>query len=155
MIETYQQEAALKPVEPQDANFAVIGAIYADGVSLLFDNETEPSPKHYKVNAFVVFKAGDRVRIIKDRGTYVVEYPVGNPKTSFAADSATKADSATNATTAVSATKHTGSTLSFFSASSGSTKRSVAELSTSATLAQTIAKLNDLLAALKAYSLIS
>jgi hypothetical protein len=92
VIETYQEQQALERVEPIDAAFATVGAVYADGVSLIFDGATEPSQKHYKVNAFVVFKAGDRVRIIKDSGTYVVEYPVGNPKSSFAADTAASAD---------------------------------------------------------------
>lgn len=142
MIETYQEAAALEATEPQDASFATVGAIYDDGVSLIFDGETEATAKHYKVNAFVVFAAGDRVRIIKDSGTYVVEYPVGNPKTSFAADTAT------------SATKHIGTVLSFFDSASGSTKRNVAALSTSATLSQTITKINDLLTALKAYRLL-
>lgn len=152
MIETYQQEVALKRAEPQDASFATVGEIFADGVSLIFDGEETASTKHYKVNAFVVFHAADRVRIIKDSGTYVVEYPIGNPKTSFAANTAT---SATTATTADKAKAHTGSTLKFFDAASGSVKKSVPDLSTSATLAQTITKLNDLLTALKAYSLLS
>ncbi len=91
MIETYQQAAALEPAEPQEASFATVGAVHADGVTLIFDGQEEATAKHYKVNAFVVFKAGDRVRIIKDSGTYVVEYPVGNPKTAFAADSADNA----------------------------------------------------------------
>lgn len=64
--------------EPE-VNFATIGAVYSDGVTLIFDGETEATTKHYKVNSFVVFAAGDRVRIIRDSGTYVVEYPVGNP----------------------------------------------------------------------------
>lgn len=151
MIETYQQEVALKRAEPQDASFATVGEIFADGVSLIFDGEETASTKHYKVNAFVVFHAADRVRIIKDSGTYVVEYPIGNPKTSFAANTAT---SATTATTADKAKKHTGSTLSFFDGGNAS-RQNVAQLSDSATLAQTITKLNDLLTALKAYSLLS
>lgn len=91
------------PAEPAEANFATVGTIYSDGVTLIFDGESEASAKHYKVNAFVVFKAGNRVRLIKDSGTYVVEYPVGNPKTSFKADSATTATTATSATTATTA----------------------------------------------------
>ena len=77
--------------ETEGATFATVGAVYDDSVSLIFDGEGAPTEKHYKVNAFVVFKANDRVRIIKDSGTYVVEYPVGNPKTSFNANTAWKA----------------------------------------------------------------
>ena len=73
MIETYQQGVALETKEPQDASFATIGEVFADGVSLIFDGEETASTKHYKVNSFVVFNAADRVRIIKDSGTYVVE----------------------------------------------------------------------------------
>lgn len=60
-------------------NFATIGDVYADGVTLIFDGETEPSDKHYLVNTSIVFHAGDRVKIAKDAGTYVCEYVVGAP----------------------------------------------------------------------------
>lgn len=60
-------------------NFATIGDVYADGVSLIFDGATEPSDKHYLVNTSIVFHAGDRVKIAKDAGTYVCEYVVGAP----------------------------------------------------------------------------
>lgn len=121
-----QEPEAQKP----EVNFAVIGTIYSDGVTLIFDGEDDESVKHYKVNSFVVFAAGDRVRIVKDSGTYVVEYPVGNPKTSFTAEnslklggkaasalsvnyatssgSATSANSATSASSATSADKASG-----------------------------------------------
>ena len=64
--------------EPE-VNFATIDEIYSDGVTLIFDGETEPTTKHYKCNSAVVFSAGDRVKVLRDSGTYVVEYPVGNP----------------------------------------------------------------------------
>lgn len=66
--------------EPQAANFATIGDVYEDGVSLIFDGETEESRKHYLVNTSAAFAAGQRVKITKDCGTYVVEYPVGSPQ---------------------------------------------------------------------------
>lgn len=59
-------------------NFATIKAVHDDGVTLSFDDGSE-SQKHYKVNSGVVFNAGDRVRILDDNGTYVVEYVVGRP----------------------------------------------------------------------------
>lgn len=61
-------------------NFATIGAVYADGVSLIFDGEDAPTEKHYLCNTNVYFSPGDRVRILEDSGTYVVEYVVGSPK---------------------------------------------------------------------------
>lgn len=61
-------------------NFAIIGAVYEDGVSLIFDGETDPTEKHYLCNTNVYFSPGDRVRILEDSGTYIVEYVVGSPK---------------------------------------------------------------------------
>lgn len=96
MIENYQQQAAAMPEEPPEQSFATVAAVYADGISLKFDGSAVPSAKHYKCNAAIKFEAGQRVRIIKDSGTYVVEYPVGVPLTKLHADTA---DSATAATT--------------------------------------------------------
>lgn len=87
MIETYQEEQELVTAEPENQNFATVGEIYDDGVSLIFDGETAPTQKHYKVNSGVIFASGDRVRILKDSGTYVVEYPVGSPMTAYPAAS--------------------------------------------------------------------
>lgn len=124
-METYQDLAADEPNEVPEASFATISEIFEDGVTLLFDGLDAPTTKRYKVNAFVVFQPGDRVRVIKDSGTYVVEYPVGNPRTEFKADSATNADHATtadnatnadHATTADSASRVTG-TVSYASRS--------------------------------------
>lgn len=60
--------------------FATISNVYEDGVTLLFDGEATPSEKHYKVNTSVFFSPGDRVKILPDSGTYVVEYVVGAPQ---------------------------------------------------------------------------
>ena len=57
--------------------FATIGGVYDDGVSLIFDGQETPTEKHYKVNTSVTFSAGDRVKILPYKGTYVVEYVVG------------------------------------------------------------------------------
>lgn len=62
--------------------FATVGEVYADGLSLIFDGETEPTEKHYLCNTSVYFQAGDRVRLAEDSGTYVVEYVVGPPRQS-------------------------------------------------------------------------
>lgn len=79
MIGSYQEEQALAPKEPASASFATIGAVYTDGVTLIFDGTEVASTKRYKVNRSAAFAAGDRVKITRDSGTYVVEYPVGNP----------------------------------------------------------------------------
>lgn len=62
-VEGYQEERELEAVEPENQNFATVGEVYEDGVSLIFDGTSEPTQKHYKVNSGVIFKAGDRVRI--------------------------------------------------------------------------------------------
>lgn len=66
--------------EPTAAELATVGAKYTDGLSLIFDGQTAATAKHYKCNSSVTFKAGDRVKICRMSGTYVVEYVVGNPK---------------------------------------------------------------------------
>ena len=58
---------------------ATIGAVYADGVTLIFDGESTASEKHYKANTAIIFAAGDRVKIDEVSGTYVAEYIVGAP----------------------------------------------------------------------------
>jgi len=98
--------------EPE-VNFATIGTVYADGATLIFDGETEPTTKHYKCNSAIVFAAGNRVRIIRDSGTYVVEYPVGNPKTTFAADSAAKLTTARTITISDADGDNTGAGITF------------------------------------------
>lgn len=91
MIESYQEEAALLPAAPPGQSFAVVGGIYEDGIALIFNGADTESLKHYKCNSSIPFKAGQRVRIIEDSGTYVVEYPVGAPSTVLTADTAARA----------------------------------------------------------------
>ncbi len=93
-METYQDFVGADPNEVPEASFATVAEVFQDGVTLIFDGLDGPTTKRYKTNAFVVFKPGDRVRVIKDSGTYVVEYPVGNPRTTFAADTASHAETA-------------------------------------------------------------
>lgn len=59
--------------------FAIVGAVYSDGISLIFPGQTTASSKHYKCNTAIHFTAGQRVKVIEDSGTWVVEYPVGDP----------------------------------------------------------------------------
>lgn len=99
-----------EPEEKKQINFATVSEIYEDGISLLFDGEDTPSEKHYKCNSFILFAKGDRVRIVEDSGTYIVEYPVGNPRTTFEVDYAKKAGQAENATRADAATRATTAT---------------------------------------------
>lgn len=56
---------------------ATVGAVYSDGVTLILDGQTEPTQKRYKRNTAITFTAGQRVKVVKISGTYIVEYPVG------------------------------------------------------------------------------
>lgn len=62
-----------------EVRFATVGAVYSDGVTLIFDGQEAATEKHYKCNTAILFHAGDRVKIASDSGTYVVEYIVGSP----------------------------------------------------------------------------
>jgi hypothetical protein len=79
IIGSFQEEQALAPREPVNASFATIAAKYSNGVTLIFDGETVASTKRYKVNKSASFAVGNRVKIFRDSGTYIVEYPIGNP----------------------------------------------------------------------------
>lgn len=57
---------------PPAAELATVGAVYTDGVSLIFDGQDAATAKHYKRNASVSFAAGDRVVILPISGSYVV-----------------------------------------------------------------------------------
>lgn len=57
---------------------ATIEGIYADGVTLRFDDGTT-SQKHYKTNANAKFAVGDRVKCDEANGNMLVDYPIGVP----------------------------------------------------------------------------
>ena len=58
---------------------ATVGAVYDDGLSLILEGQTEATTKHYKCNTSIKFTAGDRVKVARISGSYVVEYIVGPP----------------------------------------------------------------------------
>lgn len=68
------------PDENLPENFlATVGAVYDDGLSLILEGQTEATTKHYKCNTSATFAAGDRVKVARISGSYVVEYVVGPP----------------------------------------------------------------------------
>lgn len=83
MIENYQEEKQLydELEPPKYQQTATVGAVYSDGLSLIFDGSTVVSTKHYKCNVDANFSAGDRVFIVRDSGTYIVICTIGNPTT--------------------------------------------------------------------------
>lgn len=58
---------------------ATVGAVYDDGLSLILEGQAEATTKHYRCNTSVKFAAGDRVKVARISGSYVVEYVVGPP----------------------------------------------------------------------------
>jgi len=62
---------------------ATITEITSDGVKIMLDGDEEAGEKEYKVNAAQKFVTGDRVKVEKNSGTYIVEYVVGTPMQRF------------------------------------------------------------------------
>lgn len=120
ILETYQEQQAVVQPDPPGQSFATVGTVYEDGIALIFNGAEAESLKHYKCNTAVRFAAGQRVRIIEDSGTYVVEYPVGAPAQSIYADSAARAAYASEAGYAESAGKAATATKADTAASAGS-----------------------------------
>ena len=120
ILETFQEEQTIVQQDPPGQSFATVGTVYEDGIALIFNGAEKESQKHYKCNACVRFEAGQRVRIIEDSGTYVVEYPVGVPAQSIFADSAGRSAYATEAGYAKTAGKATTATKADTATSAGS-----------------------------------
>lgn len=79
MIDGISEAQDVQAEQDLDAQLATVGAVYADGLTLIFDGQEAATEKHYKCNTSVVFKAGDRVKVARISGSYVVEYVVGPP----------------------------------------------------------------------------
>lgn len=79
MFDNYQEQQAMEPQKALPYSFATVGAVYEDGLSLIWPGETEPTQKHYKCNEVCMFIPGARVFVAKDGGSYIVLFPVGNP----------------------------------------------------------------------------
>lgn len=58
---------------------ATVGAVYADGVSLILPGAEAASAKHYRGNAALTLRAGDRVKVTRIGSTYLVDYKIGAP----------------------------------------------------------------------------
>lgn len=72
------------PEEPQEEIvLATITEVGTDGVRIQIDGEEEAGEKEYKVNTAVKFAVGDRVKIFKNSGTYLIEYKFGAPMADY------------------------------------------------------------------------
>ena len=83
---TYQNQKRKEIENPTEIYFATVLGVYEDGLNLIFDGETESINKRYRYNKSVTFKIGDRVKVAKISGTYLVEYPIGKITVSLAPD---------------------------------------------------------------------
>ena len=62
---------------------ATVGSVTSAGIKLIFDGTSEQSDKVYKCNTVIPFAQGQRVKIRKNSGTYLVEYVVGAPRANY------------------------------------------------------------------------
>lgn len=64
--------------ENSEAFLATVAAVWPDGVTLTINGAA--TKKHYLTNTSQSFYPGDRVKVAKISGTYIVEYKIGKPK---------------------------------------------------------------------------
>lgn len=65
--------------EQEEILIATVGEVTDTGVTLIFAGEDAASGKEYQGNVSAALKAGDRVKITKDSGTYLIDYAIGVP----------------------------------------------------------------------------
>ena len=74
MIYQEQETLFLQKRRPAAAKFATVVAVSGGKATLKFDGETAVTQKGYQYNAALSLTAGDRVKVNKVSGTYVIEY---------------------------------------------------------------------------------
>ncbi len=72
-------EEAATEEETEEIVLATVASVEATGVKIQIDGDDAAGDKVYRVNAQQMFAVGDRVKIAKNSGTYIVEYALGNP----------------------------------------------------------------------------
>lgn len=76
-------EVVVEEEKQEEIVLATITAVGTDGVQIQIDGEEEAGEKEYKVNTSVKFAVGDRVKIFKNSGTYLIEYKFGAPMADY------------------------------------------------------------------------
>ena len=76
IVETPQ---AGENAEQVEVRLATVAEVTNDGVRLQFDGSDEATEKVYKCNSSCMFAQGDRVKVTKHSGTYLVDYVIGGP----------------------------------------------------------------------------
>lgn len=64
----------IPPIEETENNdfFAEVAGVYDDGLSLMISGEE--TEKHYAAAVGQTYNVGDTVKVLKIRGTYIIEY---------------------------------------------------------------------------------
>ena len=88
MDEILAAAAPEEQAEQEEILIATVGAVTETGVTLIFAGEESASEKTYQGNVSAALKAGDRVKITKDSGTYLIDYAVGVPGSAVGGDAA-------------------------------------------------------------------
>ena len=65
--------------ERVEVRLATVAEVLNDGLRLKFDGSDAATTKIYKCNASCMFTVGDRVKVTKHSGTYLVDYVIGAP----------------------------------------------------------------------------
>ena len=76
IVETPQ---AGENTEQVEVRLATVAEVTNDGLRLQFDGSDAATEKVYKCNASCIFLVGDRVKVTKHSGTYLVDYVIGAP----------------------------------------------------------------------------
>lgn len=79
MIQSYQEEQALKQPQPEAARLATVDYVGSSGLQLVFDGEQQSDGKYYLCNNGIKYQNGDRVLVQKVGGSYIVVCRVGRP----------------------------------------------------------------------------
>lgn len=77
IIETIPQAGETR--KNSEIRLATVAEVLTNGLKLRFDGSDAATSKIYKCNSACSFSVGDRVKVTKCSGTYVVDYVIGGP----------------------------------------------------------------------------
>ncbi len=78
MIDSELFTGVSSPKKEQAQSFlATVEGVYSDGVTLKINGAV--TQKHYLTNAALSLSKGDRVKVARISGTYIVEYKISRP----------------------------------------------------------------------------
>ena len=86
MDELEDLNEVIEPEEDEDQEeivLATVAEVTANGVKITIDGADQAGTKEYKANAGQLLAVGDRVKIHKNSGTYLIEYVIGAPMSKY------------------------------------------------------------------------